>query len=129
MVSVEQKYLKIFIYTNMPKHFSLWRHVFHKDVIIFYWLWRPRGLGPGSDQIRSVRLGLASEAAGSEQPSGSQGPEILRIAAKIARRHSKVKLIKKTLVFAMFELAMPSGRPGAAKCDAGHEKTSVPKLK
>ena len=86
---------------------------------------------PGAwlDPDPPIRLGWAAEAAGSEQPSGSQGPEILRIAAKIARRHSKVKLIKKHWFFAMFELAMPSGRPGAAKCDAGHEKTSVPKLK
>ena len=87
---------------------------------------------PGAwlDPDPHIRLGWAAEAAGSEQPSGSQGPEILRIAAKIARRHSKVKLIKKKhWFFAIFELAMPSGRPGAAKCDAGHEKTSVPKLK
>ena len=50
---------------------------------------------PGAwlDPDPHIRLGWAAEAAGSEQPSGSQGPEILRIAAKIARRHSKVKLI------------------------------------
>ena len=58
----------------------------------FCWPWRRRGLGPGSVQIRPIRLGWAAEAASSEQPSGSQGPEILRIAAKIVREHSKVKL-------------------------------------
>ena len=122
MVSVEQKYLKIFIDTNMPKHFSLWRHVFHKDVIIFYWLWRPRGLGPGSDQIRSVRLGLASEAAGSEQPSGSQGPEILRIAAKIARRHSKVKLFEQHWFYGFLSSQCRPGGQGLPNATQGTKK-------
>ena len=53
---------------------------------------RSRAQPPGSVRIRPNRLGWAAEAGGSEQPSGSQGPEILRIAAKIVRRHGKVKL-------------------------------------
>ena len=58
----------------------------YESLVFFF-----RVLGPDPH----IRLGWAAEAAGSEQPSGSQGPEILRIAAKIARRHSKVKLFEK----------------------------------